>query len=93
MDKVYTYTGYEVRTYPDGDKDIIQDICLSSKDFSTDKGITAGSSLDDVTAAYGNDYKLTGKMYKYYQSDTGYIYFFIMNDVVKYFGYAIDASN
>lgn len=49
--------------------------------------------MDDVTAAYGNDYKLTGKMYKYYQSDTGYIYFFIMNDVVKYFGYAIDASN
>lgn len=38
MDKVYTYTGYEVRTYPDGDKDIIQDICLSSKDFQPIRG-------------------------------------------------------
>ena len=93
MDKVYTYDGYEVRTYPDGDKDIIQDICLSSKDYSTDEGITVGSSLKDVTDAYGDKYELTGKMYKYYVSDKEYEYFFIMNDAVKYFGYAVDASN
>lgn len=93
MDKVYTYSGYEVRTYPDGDKDIIQDICLSTKDFATDKGITVGSALKDVTDAYGNDYKLTGKMYKYYVSEDEYVYFFIMDDAVKYFGYAVDATN
>lgn len=93
MDKVYTYDGFEVRTYPDGDKDIIQDLCLSSDEYSTDKGITVGSSLEDVTSAYGEDYSLIGKMYKYYEDETRYIYFFVMDDAVKYFGYAIDAAN
>ncbi len=93
MDKVYTYDGYEVRTYPDGDNDMVQDICISSDKYSTDKEITVGSTLEEITAAYGDDYSLSGKMYKYYVDDTRYMYFFIMDDAVKYFGYAIDAAN
>ena len=93
MDKVFTYDGYEVRTYPDGEKDLVQDLCLSSDKYSTDKGITVGSSLADVTAAYGEDYSLNGKMYRYYVDDARYMYFFMMDDAVKYFGYAIDTAN
>jgi hypothetical protein len=93
MDKVYTYEGYEIKTYPVGDKDYVQDICMSTDDFATPEGVTIGSTLDDVVKAYGEDYELIGKMYKYYFTEDTYMYFFIMNEGVKYFGYAIEASN
>lgn len=94
MDKVFTYDGFEVRTYPaEGGKDIVQDLCISTTAYSTEEGITVGSPIADVINAYGEDYSLTGKMYKYYADDKSYTYFFIMNDCVKYFGYAVDAAN
>lgn len=94
MDKSYTYSGFEIRTYPgDGDKDYIQDICVTADKYKTPEGITVGSSLKDVTDTYGDDYELIGSMYKYKKGDKGYTYFFIMKDAVKYFGYAVDASN
>ncbi len=93
MDKVYTYDGFEVRTYPGTGGDYVQDLCISSDGYATDRGITVGSSVQDVLKAYGEDYKLNGKMYRYYSDDDMYCYFFIMNDVVKYFGYAADIQN
>ena len=38
-------------------------------------------------------YELNGKMYRYDMGDNQYIYFFVMNDAVKYFGYAEDVQN
>ena len=93
MDKVFTYEGFEVRTYPVGDKDYVQDLCFSSDKYKTDKGVTVGSALEDVIEAYGEGYELNGKMYRYDMGDNQYIYFFVMNDVVKYFGYAEDVQN
>lgn len=93
MDKQYFYDGFEIKTYPVGDKDYVQDICVSVDTYSTPKGITIGSSLEDVVAAYGEDYEKMGKMYNYYVTEDKYMYFFVTNDGVKYFGYAINASN
>lgn len=93
MDKVFTYSGFEVRTYPVGEKDYVQDLCISSDEYKTDKGITVGSSLEDVVKAYGEGYELNGKMYRYMEGNNQYIYFFIMNDAVKFFGYAEDVQN
>lgn len=93
MDKVFTYNGFEITTYPVGDKDYVQDICMSSDEYKTEEGITIGSTLDEVIQAYGDDYELTGKMYRYFYTDNTYMYFFIMDDGVKYFGYAINPEN
>ena len=93
MDKIYSYDGFEITTYPVKDRDFVQDICISSDSLKTDKGITVGSSLEDVIKAYGEDYELKGKMYRYFCSDDTYRYFFITNDAVKYFGYGINADN
>ena len=93
MDKQYFYDGFEIKTYPVGDKDYVQDICVSVNTYSTPENITIGSSLDDVVSAYGEDYEKTGKMYNYYVTEDKYMYFFVTNDGVKYFGYAINASN
>ena len=94
MDKVYNYGSFEIRTYPHGEDDMVQDVCvMKSGDKAAGSDITVGSSLDDVLSAYGNDYTLVGKMYKYYYDDVRYTYFFIMDDAVKYFGYAIYVKN
>lgn len=93
MDKQYFYDGFEIKTYPVGDKDYVQDICVSVDTYSTPEGITIGSSLEEVVAAYGEDYEKMGKMYNYYVTEDKYMYFFVTNDGVKYFGYAINASN
>lgn len=94
LDKVFTYSEFEVTTYPlSAEKDNVQDVCIKSGDMKTAKGIGIGSSLDDVIAAYGENYKLNGKMYNYYLDDTKYVYFFVMNNVVKYYGYAITVTN
>lgn len=93
MDKQYFYEGFEIKTYPVGDKDYVQDICVSVDTYSTPEGITIGSSLDEIVAAYGEDYEKMGKMYNYYVEEDKYMYFFVTNDGVKYFGYAINASN
>ena len=96
MDKVYNYGNFEIRTYPSEDgKDIVQDLCIMGGDDKA--GLTdlkIGSSFNDVSTTM-KDYecKNTGSMYRYYYSDNGYMYFFIMNDSVKYFGYAVDVSN
>lgn len=94
MDKVYNYGSFEIRTYPNGDDDMVQDVCImEAGDKAVGTDISVGSSLDDVIAAYGKDYTLVGKMYKYYYDDVRYTYFFVMDDAVKYFGYAIDVKN
>ncbi len=93
MDKSYVYEGYTILTYPSGDRDFIQDINITSDSLKTDKGITVGSTLEDMTSAYGEDYKNIGSTYKYYFDDKTYVYFFFQNDAVKNFGYAIEASN
>lgn len=93
MDKIYSYDGFEITTYPVKEKDFVQDINISSDKYKTTEGITVGSTLKEVTDAYGEDYELTGKMYRYFYNDNLYMYFFINNDVVKFFGYAIEAEN
>ena len=92
LDKVFTYDGYEITTYPKTDGDYIQDVNVSSETIKTDKGVGVGSTLEDIEAAYGKDYTVSGKMYEYYQDDTKYIYFFILNDVVQYYGYGMDVK-
>lgn len=92
LDKVFTYEGYEVTTYPKDDGDFIQNINITSDTIRTAEGIGIGSTLAEVESAYGTEYTVSGKMYEYYQDDTKYMYFFILNDVVQYYGYGMDVK-
>ncbi len=70
LDKTYTYSGFEITTYPQGDKDFISTIYLIDDSVSTDKGIFIGSSLADVTAAYGDAYENKSGGYTYTLGDS-----------------------
>ncbi len=70
LDKTYTYAGVEIITYPDGDVDRISSIRLLDDTAATPEGITVGSTMEEVTAAYGEDYQEMGLQYVYEEGDT-----------------------
>lgn len=53
LDKEYTYNGFVLTTYPDGDTDRISGITLQDDTVETPEGICIGSSQEDVEKAYG----------------------------------------
>ena len=53
LDKVYTYAGFEIQTYPMGEKDFVYMVILQDDTVATEKGIRIGSAKDAITAAYG----------------------------------------
>lgn len=69
LDKTYTYDGVEIVTYPDGDVDRISSVRILSGAVATPEGITIGSTPEDVTAAYGEDYAAIGQQYSYDDGD------------------------
>lgn len=56
-DKVYTYKGFEVSTYPVGGKECISSVYLLDATAVTAEGIKIGSKEDDVKKAYKDKYK------------------------------------
>lgn len=55
MDKVFSYDGIDVFTYPLDGIDRIDEIYITSDAYMTTKGITVGSTLSDIQKAYGKD--------------------------------------
>ena len=65
LDKIYSYSGFEINTYPNGEKDYISSVYLKDDSVETDKGIFIGSSLEDVKKAYGDKYTEKNGEYVY----------------------------
>jgi len=70
LDKVYTYNGFEIGTYPRGHKDFISTVTFLDDTVETDQGIAVGSTLDEVKAAYGKKFTNKGTSYEYRKGDT-----------------------
>lgn len=65
LDKTYSYPGFELYTYPKGDRDMVNSITLLDDSVSTPEGIRIGSAEADITAAYGDGYVLENGVYQY----------------------------
>ena len=81
LDKIYYYNGFELGTYPNGDKDYVSYVNLLDDSVATEKDIYLGSTLDEVTAAYGEDYTSEGSSYVYRLGETK-LTFIIEDDAV-----------
>jgi hypothetical protein len=99
MDKTFSYPGIDIYTYPLNDKDNIDEIYISLPAFSTKRGITVGSTLDDIKSAYGEIYTdLGGGMLviapegSLEDTSDACIYFILQEDVVVEFSF-YSASN
>ena len=54
LDKMYTYSGFEIDTYPNGDKDCVSTIILKDDSVSTAEGVSIGDSREKLEQTYGN---------------------------------------
>lgn len=72
LDKVYTYKGLEINTYPNEENkeiDYISSIRILDESVKTPEGITIGSTLDEVLAAYGDNYTENEGQYTFTDGD------------------------
>lgn len=57
--KIYTYPGFQIQTYPDGERDLIACIILKDDSVSTPEGIDLSMTKDDIISVYGTEYEET----------------------------------
>jgi hypothetical protein len=67
MERVYTYSGYELHTYEMDGVDYVAAVVFLDDSVSTKEGIYLFSSLEDMLGAYGDGYVKTNDMYSYEQ--------------------------
>lgn len=89
LDKIYTYSSIELSTVPLDGIDHISLIVLLDDTVATNEGIRIGSSVDDVVAAYGDDYNVQGQSYTYIHGETMLMFIF-EDDVVAAIEYIAD---
>lgn len=53
LDKIYTYSGFQITTRPEGDKDYVNSILLTDDSVTTPEGAYIGALKEDAYAAYG----------------------------------------
>lgn len=96
MDKSFEYDGISIYTYPLDGKDIIDEIQLNGKQYKTGRDISVGDTLEDITAAYGEDYVEEGDVITYRLNTDDIkspcIYFIMRDGVVESISY-YSASN
>lgn len=93
-DKVYTYSGFEVSTYPSGKKEYISSVYLLDSTVATPEGVKIGSKEKDVVDAYGKDYdKEEVKFGTYaYTTDTALLKIYTTKGVVDGIEYLVNVK-
>ena len=65
LDKIYSYNGFDLYTYPKDGVDYVNSIYFLDPSVSTPEGIHIGSSVDEMLAAYGDNYTEEYGVYTY----------------------------
>lgn len=55
LDKIYTYNGFEMDTYPVEDKDYVSAIIFKDDSVATAEGVGIGDSMEKMEQSYGSD--------------------------------------
>lgn len=55
LDKMYTYSGFEIDTYPVGDKDYVSSVILKDDSVSTAEGVCIGDSFEKLQQTYDGE--------------------------------------
>ncbi|MBE5876751.1 MAG: hypothetical protein E7290_07675 [Lachnospiraceae bacterium] len=82
-DKVYTYGGISIYTYPSKADDIVYLIEVSGNEKLL-SGIGVGSTRADMIVAYGEEYVEFGTMLAYDLSENASISFQVENDIITF---------
>ncbi|MCR4688836.1 MAG: hypothetical protein K5745_04700 [Saccharofermentans sp.] len=84
MSKTYTYNGgsFTISTNPVGSDDVIASISLFDDSVTTAEGIYIGSTVDDVTAAYGDATSSTDTTFTYEKGSSVLVFIADANGVI-----------
>ena len=82
IDRIYTYDGFQITTYPLNDKDYISSVMFTSDAVSTSEGLEIGNTKDDMIAAYGEDYTEETGQFTYTKGDSKLV-ILIENDLIS----------
>ena len=89
---LYTYPGFTVNTYPDGETNLVGYITLKDDTVATPEGIDLSSTREDVIAAYGEDYAEDDKKISY-EKDGMTLNFIFSGDVIASIEYVSSVMN
>lgn len=78
MDRMYTYSSFEIDSYPDGDTERVSAIYFKDDLVTTAEGISLYMMKDDMEEAYGTDYEVMDSSCIYSRGDSTLT--FILND-------------
>ncbi len=81
-EKVFTYAGFELSTYPSGGSDYVKSIWFLDQETVTPEGIHIGSAIDEMKEAYGDGYTEENGKYEYVSED-GILAFYTKKDTVS----------
>lgn len=73
-DRIYTYDGFQLNTYPLNDVDYVSSVFFTSDAVSTPEGLEIGSSKEDMLAAYGEEYTEEYDQYTYNKGDSRLVF-------------------
>ena len=88
IDRIFSYPGVQIHTYPEGDDDFVHTISLRDDSVRTMGGIYLGNSPDAVFDAYGDGYEQEFGMFTYTRGMTT-LSFYIENDMVLSITYGL----
>lgn len=81
LDKIYTYSAFELDTYPRDGKDYVAGVVLMDDSVATPEGIAIGDSLEKLKQAYSQEGEEVCSMVKY-EKDGMTLTFVIQDDTV-----------
>lgn len=90
-DKVYTYDGFEISTYPVNGTETIASVYFLDDTVSTPEGIKIGSKKQDIFDAYGTGYKEEFGVYRY-GAGSAELVIYTTNNVVDAVEYLVIAQ-
>lgn len=93
-DKVYTYAGFELSTYPVDGKECVASVYFLDDSVATPEGIKIGSKAQDVVNAYGKEYNKDEQKFGTYSyvADTAELRIYTTKDVVDGIEYLVKAA-
>lgn len=80
LDKMYTYKGFEIDTYPNGDADYVSAVIFKDDSIKTPEGVGLGDTAEAVEKAYGNNTATNGTLE--YAKDGMKLCFIVKDDEV-----------
>ncbi|MDE7223004.1 MAG: hypothetical protein K2O34_04390 [Acetatifactor sp.] len=80
LDKIYTYNGFEIDTYPAQDKDLVSAVILKDDSVTTAEGVCIGDSLEKLQETYGEAAQENGMVV--YEKDGMKLCFILQDDSI-----------